>query len=343
MPTANMRMAMFQAEVGDDGRRGADGRGEDPSVNELEAYAAGLLGKEASLFVASGTMGNLLAALSACKRGDSIVVEENAHILRTEQGVFNEKLGGFHAVPVSSRYGVPRVDDVVRAARRDRVSLVCLENTHNYAGGTIVRPAELEAIRAAAGSSLPIHLDGARLFNAAAGLGVRPCEFTRHVDSVTVCLSKGLAAPAGSILAGTREFIRKATENRRLVGGQMRQIGFLAAAGLIALRGGIDRLAEDHRRARILAEGLSQISGIDIDMETVQTNIVKVSIRLPLNAQEFVEGLNGGGIRLKTISATQVRFVTHRDIADDDIEYAVKVVKRFCQDVGSARAIVARH
>src|SRR5579884_1746137 len=273
-PTPAMREAMYRAEVGD------DVYGEDPTVNRLEALAAETLGKEAALFVASGTMGNAVAMLTPCRRGDEIVMGDRSHTYLYEVGG-PARLNGSPIRPVRtlpdgtldraqldhSFFG----DDVHEA----RAGLLCLEDTHNMCGGRVLSAATLRELAAPARRrGLPVHLDGARIFNAAVALGVPVRELAAEVDSVQFCLSKGLSAPVGSIVAGSRDFIAEARRVRKLLGGGMRQAGIIAAAGILALTEMVDRLAEDHANAKRLAEGLAAIPTIAIEPETIETNIL---------------------------------------------------------------------
>src|SRR5713226_3047590 len=290
-PTAAMREAMRTAQVGD------DVFGEDPSINALEAEAARLFDKEAGLFVASGTQGNLLASLSLTRPGDELIAEASSHIANAEVGGA-ARLGGLTLRPIVGRRGKISPEQVISTVRPENVhyahtTLLAIENTHNASGGTVLTADEMDALAHTAHERrLKVHLDGARIFNAAIALGVAPAVLARNADTVTFCLSKGLSAPVGSVLVGSAEVIGEARRFRKMVGGGMRQAGVLAAAGLIALRDGVERLAEDHRRARNLAKGLARHPGIQIDLATVQTNIVRFDVAgLRLTASGFAEAL----------------------------------------------------
>lgn len=326
-PTEEMRQAMARAEVGD------DVYGEDPTINRLEELAAEKVGKEAALFVPSGTMGNQISVLTHTQRGDEVIVESEAHIYFYEVA----GLAALSSVQVRLVKGVRGVLDPadVAAAIRPanihfpRSALLCLENTHNRAGGTVTgvqRMRELAEVAHAHG--LAVHLDGARIFNAAIALGVDVKELTAPVDSVMFCLSKGLSAPVGSLVAGSKEWISRARKYRKLLGGGMRQAGVLAAAGIVALEKMVDRLAEDHANARLLGEGLAQIPGIKLDLATVQTNMVTFEIEKPgLDGAAFVRELLVRGVKANATGPRRIRFVTHKDVNREDVLTALKVVE----------------
>lgn len=327
-PTPEMRQAMYEAEVGD------DVYGEDPTVNRLEEAAAQMLGKEAALFVASGTMGNLISLLTHCGRGDEVILGDRSHTFLFEQGGM-AALGGITPFPVANQEdGTLRLHDVEAAIRRDdthfpRTRLVCLENTHNMCNGTPLPVAYMAAAsRLAHEHGLMVHLDGARVFNAAVALDVPASDIVQDVDSVMFCLSKGLSAPVGSIVCGSAEFISKARRARKVLGGGMRQAGIIAAAGVVALDRMIDRLAEDHARARTLADGLAELPGIDVG--SVTTNILYFNITEgALKSPEQVElELRSQGILLNSRGGGRFRAVTHYGIEDQDIERALEAVRR---------------
>ncbi len=330
VPTGKMRQAMYEAEVGD------DDYGEDPTVNRLERLAAEMLGQEAALFVLSGTMGNQVAVMTHAGRGDEVIVEQDAHVFFYEVGGI-AGLAGAHVRTVHGEHGIPSLADVEGAIREDnhhfpRSKLLCLENTHNRAGGTVMSPAQMRALCGLAhGRGLQVHLDGARVFNAAVRLGVPVGELTSPADSVQICLSKGLCCPAGSILAGSAAFVAEARRNRKVVGGGLRQAGFLAAHGIVALTEMVDRLAEDNARAAELARALSQLPGVGIDLGSVETNIVCFEVD---DAGGWVADLAGRRVMANTMSPTTVRLVTHKDVGDEDIRYAVEQLSA----VAAARA-----
>lgn len=329
-PTEKMRQAMAAAPVGD------DVYGEDPTVNRLEELAAQMVGKEAAMFVPSGTMGNLLALLSHTRPGDEVILESGSHI-------YNYEVGGLGAVAglvprlISAPDGIVRPGMLSQVLRRPDIhypptTLLCLENTHNLAGGVVTPPEVMAEVVAEARSfGLKVHLDGARVFNAAAYLKCPVTEITSLVDSVMFCLSKGLSAPVGSILAGSQEFIARARKFRKQLGGGMRQAGVLAAAGIIALEEMTQRLEEDHANARVLAEGLDKL-GFGVDLTRVQTNIVFVTTPEGILAAELCSKLAPKGIRVTPRSENSIRFVTHRQITRDDIDYVLACIEEVCSD-----------
>ncbi|MFZ5626053.1 MAG: low-specificity L-threonine aldolase [Bacillota bacterium] len=330
-PTEEMRQAMARAEVGD------DVYGEDPTVRRLEEKAAELFGKEAALLVPSGTMGNQLAVLAHTQRGDEVIVEAEAHIFFYEVGGLGA-LAGVQTRTIRGEKGVlpaARVREAIRLSdiHFPRTALICLENTHNRAGGTVMGLQEMEAIgQIGKEYQIPIHLDGARIFNAATYLGLPVRVLTKDMDSVMFCLSKGLAAPIGSMLVGSAQFIARARRLRKMLGGGMRQAGIIAAAGLVALETMVERLAEDHRRARQLAEGLAAIPGLKVDRERVQTNIVVADIGATgLSPAVFLGKLKEQGVLAAAFGGNLVRFVTHKDIDDLDIGQALLEIERICR------------
>ncbi len=320
-PTPAMREAMAQAEVGD------DVFGEDPTVQRLEGMAAELMGKEAAVFVASGTMGNLSCLLSHCERGDEAIVGNEAHVLHYEvAGAAG--LGGIQlrTVPNDARgmLDLEAVEATVRGQNIHfpRTALVCLENTHNRCGGGVLTPEETaEVARLAHGHGVAVHLDGARIFNAAVALGVRAAELAAEVDSVTFCLSKGLSAPVGSLVCGSADFVARARKARKILGGGMRQVGVIAAVGIVALETMIDRLAEDHENARALAQGLAGIPGVRIDPESVQSNIVVFDVN---DGTAFQRHLREAGVLTTAFGPGRVRMVTHYGISGGDIAEALE-------------------
>ena len=324
-PTDDMRRAMAAAEVGD------DVFGEDPSINELQERSAALLGKEAGLLTASGTMSNLIATLAWSSHGDEIIMGDQAHMFWNE-GAGQAALAGVQTrlVPNDAQGRISA--DAVAAAIRPpgnlhfpRTSMVCLENTHNRCGGGALTAADTQAVcDAAHAAGVPVHLDGARIFNAAVALEVPPAELARDVDDLSFCLSKSLSCPVGSVLVGSPDFIDQAKRWRKMLGGGMRQAGVLAAAGLVALDTMIDRLAEDHQNARRLAQGLANIDGLNLDPESIQTNIVFFEVDESLGtAADLIAALNRHGVKVSYPGRQSIRMVTHRHIAPADIEEAL--------------------
>jgi threonine aldolase len=324
-PTPAMRRAMAEAVVGD------DVLGDDPTVKQLEELAAEMLGKEAALFVASGTMGNLVSVLTHCGRGDEMIVGDNAHIYIYEQGG-SAALGGVHprAVP-NMPDGTLDLEQIEAAIRPDNehfpiTRLIAVENTHNRCGGRALSVEYMDAVgELAHRHGLKFHVDGARIWNAAVALGVSPARLLREADSASVCLSKGLAAPVGSLVVGTKEFIRRARRTRKVVGGGMRQVGVIAAAGIVAITEMVERLADDHANARRLAEGLASLDGIAIDPETVQTNLVIFSLeRDDITPDQLAAGLREQGVLLFPIGGRRLRAVTNYHVDSSDIDRALE-------------------
>lgn len=328
VPTDEMRRAMAAAEVGD------DVYGEDPTINRLEQLAAERVGKEAALFVPTGTMGNQVAVMTHTQRGDEVILEAEAHIFYYEVAGL-AVLAGVQARTVKGRSGVMDPAEVEAAIRGEnihypRTALVCLENTHNRGGGTVIPQDNIDAICAVAHKhGVAVHLDGARLFNASVASGVPAARIVRDIDSVQFCLSKGLGAPVGSLVAGSAEYIARARKNRKLLGGGMRQAGVLAAAGIVALTKMVDRLAEDHANARLLAEGVNNIAGLHVDMATVQTNIVTVFIdRAGLTGDELAARLTAAGLKCGASGPNRIRLVAHKDVTRDDMIAALGIIEK---------------
>lgn len=327
-PSDAMRHAMAHAEVGD------DVYGEDPTVNRLQKQAADLFEKEAALFVPSGTMGNQIAVKVHTKPGQEIVIEERGHILNYELGA-SAILAGVTIRPVKSADGSgmltwPEISTVLSTDSiydHTQTGLLCLENTHNLAGGRVMSSVFCaEICDNAHAVGLPVHMDGARIFNAATALNESVADLTRHCDSIQFCLSKGLGAPVGSILLGSKEFVDEARIWRKRLGGGMRQAGILAAAGLVAIEESPKRLHEDHTNAKLLAEGLANISGIAIDVNSVETNIVIFDITATgKTAAAIVEALRIKGV-LAIGFGTKIRFVTHCDVSREYIEQTITIL-----------------
>lgn len=333
VPTEAMRAAMREAEVGDDGRVDAEGRGGDPTVNRLEDYAAELLGKEAALFCPSGTMANLVALATWCDRGDAAALEPDLHVFRTEKSPFMEKFLGIQPVFYSrDTEGMPEESSFASACAAQGVKLACVENSHNFGGGICVSLARQQALATAArNASVPVHMDGARLFNAAVALGVDAAHLAACADSVMFCLSKGLGAPFGSVLCGTREFIAKARQTRKLLGGGMRQAGIMAAAGLVALRTGIERLAEDHENARHLGAALAAYG--EFVLTPVQSNIVMLDISASGRSSEwFEQKLAPLGLLAKGMGKDHLRLTTYNGVGRQDMARAIEAFERFMKE-----------
>jgi threonine aldolase len=327
-PTVEMRRAMAEAELGD------DVYGEDPTVRRLEELAAHMVGKEAALFVPSGTMGNEIAVLTHTSRGDEAIVEVTSHVYDAEVGGL-ALLAGVQARPLAGRKGLLDPAEVAAAIRPDdvhypRTGLLCLENPHNAAGGVVASPGQIaELCDLAHTLGVPVHLDGARIFNGALALGVPAAELAAPADSVMFCLSKGLCCPVGSLLAGRADFVAEARRARKLLGGGLRQVGVLAAAGIVALQTMVERLVEDHQNARLLAEGLAGRSGVSVDLSSVQTNMVFVDLESAVGpAEHFCHALAREGVLAGAVGPTRVRFVTHKDITAADIRSAREVTGR---------------
>ncbi len=324
-PTKAMRKAMANADVGD------DVFGEDPTVNKLQAMAAEKMGKEAGLFVPSGTMGNLAAILAHCGRGDEVILGNKAHTFLYEAGGISA-LGGVHSCQLPNQEDGTLILGDIQAAIRSKDAhqptsrLVCLENTHNRCGGVALTAEYTRTVgELAHGNGLSLHLDGARIFNAAASQGVPASELAHPANSVTFCLSKGLCAPVGSVLCGSEEFIAKAHRVRKQLGGGMRQAGILAAAGIVALETMTERLAEDHKRARLLAQGLAFLPWLVMDAGTPKTNMIFMSINeaYPFEAKQVAGELEKLGVKVGVVGKKRFRLVTHYWIEDHGVEKAI--------------------
>lgn len=335
LPTKEMLEAIRNAKLGD------DVYGEDPTVNELEELSAEKMGKEAALLVTSGTQANLTSVMAQTNRGDEVILEADAHIYHYEVGGISALAG---AVPklIPGCMGALNPEDVERAIKDENIhnpktTLVCIENTHNRAGGTIISPEQIETLsKITKTRNLKLYMDGARIFNAAVAMGRDVKDFTRHVDSLMFCLSKSLSAPVGSVIVGSHAFISKARKIRKMLGGGMRQAGIIAAPGIVALKKMVDRLAEDHKNARILAEGLAKFEGINIELDTVQTNIVKFDTSgLSLSPKEFLSKLQENGVKASGYGGSIMRMVTHRHIKKEDIEYTLNIVENVISHTSS--------
>ncbi len=322
-PTEAMLAAMQEATYGDDSRDG------DPTVQKLEALAAQMTGKEAGAFMPSGTMTNLVAMLTHARRGGEVLLEEGSHTLSSELGGIAALAGLFYRSIPGTR-GAMDLDalrEKVRPTQRNQMgtALVWMENTHNLASGAVLPLGYMaEVHKLARDNGVPVHVDGARLFNAAAALNTSAKEISQHCDSVCFCVSKGLSAPVGSVLCASRDFIEQARAFRRMVGGNMRQSGPLAAAGIVALENMVARLPEDHRTAQRLAMGLHRIDASIVDPALIETNVVRASVRASGRpAAEWSQMLGQKGVRVSPGSGPELRFVTHRHIGDAEVDHAL--------------------
>ena len=326
LPTAEMRKAIAEAELGD------DVYGEDPTIRRLEELAAGRMGKEAAVLVTSGTQGNLVGVLSHTQRGDEVIVGEQAHILHYEVAGC-AVVGAVQLRPLRTVDGMFDLNDIQLAIRpgdlhSPRTAALCIENTHNRQGGAVLDASQVKEIAAIAhAANVPVHLDGARVFNAAAALGVPVSALTADVDSVTFCLSKGLSAPVGSVLCGKADYIQTARRYRKILGGGMRQGGIIAAAGIVALNTMVDRLPEDHANARVLAEGLAEIPGIKLSPEKVRTNIVIFDVTASTPIPQLIGLMRERGLLCGQAGPGRIRMVTHYGISRPDVERAVAIAR----------------
>jgi threonine aldolase len=334
LPSEEMLDAMRSAPLGD------DVFGEDPTINTLQKIAADLTGKEAALLVSSGTMGNLVCVLTHCRRGEEAILGDKSHMFLNECGSMSS-VGGVHPHTIPNQSdGTMLIEDIESAIRGvndhwPRTRLVCLENTHNRCYGAPLTPDYMASVADLARKrGLKVHLDGARIFNAVVALGVDIKEFTRHVDSLSFCLSKGLSAPVGSVVCGDHDFIAEARRNRKLLGGGMRQAGIIAAPGIVALGRMVERLSEDHKNARRLAEGIARVPGLSIDMNTVHTNIVYFDIDSgKITAEQLKKRLEEKGIMALPTGPTRFRMVTHYGVEANDIDLTVSALNDIMKKV----------
>ena len=333
-PTEEMRKAMYEAEVGDDVYK------EDVTINKLEELAAEIVGKEAALFVPSGTMGNLLGVMTHTRNGQEIILEEKSHIYNYEVTGY-ARLCGLGTRVIKGNKGKMGIVDIEDKIQNDNdihhaaTGLICIENTHNTAGGIVLEPNYIKEVKTLSEKyNIPIHMDGARVFNVATYLNQDVSTITKDVDSVMFCLSKGLGAPVGSILAGKEEYIERARHNRKMLGGGMRQAGILAAAGIIAITKMTKRLQEDHDNIKLLAEGLSQINGLGINLEDVQTNILMVNINISgMDSFKICEELKKENILASPFGNKKIRFVTNYHITRKDIECTIERINKIIKKV----------
>jgi len=337
LPTEEMLEAIRTAELGD------DVYGEDPTVNRLEELAAKKMGKEAALLTTSGTQANLASVMSQTERGDEVILEAHAHMYSHEVGAFSA-IGGLVPRLVTGHMGVMTPQDIEAVLRQPNIHfpptrLICIENTHNYAGGTVWSPSRIKTLcEFAKTRRLNVHMDGARIFNAAVAQNIDVRELTRYVDTVMFCLSKGLSAPVGSLVVGSRSLVDRARRYRKMLGGGMRQAGIIAAPGIIAIEKMIDRLKDDHENAKLLARGLSKIGGISLDLDHIQTNIVRYDVSgLQITASEWTAGMRDFGIKAGAQEAGRVRMVTHRGIEKEDIEYTLEIAEKVAKQIREKR------
>lgn len=326
LPTIEMKQAIMRAKLGDDVFK------EDPTVNKLEELAAKKTGKQAALLVTSGTQANLISLMANTNHGEQVILEAQSHIYWYEVGGISS-IAGLFPKTVKSQNGAPNPDKIQAAiVPKDihfpKPSLICLENTHNRHGGTVIKPQQIQAIsNIARNNKLGLYMDGARIFNAAVALGVDVKKITQHVDNLMFCLSKGLSCPVGSLIAGSKDFIVKARKIRKVLGGGMRQAGIIAAPGIIALETMIDRLKDDHDNANHLANQLSTIPGISINQKRVQTNIVMFDIaNLGLPEDTFIKDLEKENILALSLGKNQIRMVTHRGIEKEHIDRTINAI-----------------
>jgi threonine aldolase len=327
-PSSGMRKAMAEAEVGDDVYH------EDPSVNRLEEMVAALYGKEAALYVASGTMANQLAIRAQTHHGDEIIMERTSHPFNSEAGAL-AALAGVQVNLIDGKRGLMEVEQIKAVVRTPNVhhaptALICLENTHNRGGGSIWPLDKIRAVQELAHSvEVPMHLDGARLMNACVATGLAPKDYAQYFDSCTLCLSKGLGAPVGSLVIGSKDFIARAHRFRKQFGGGMRQAGILAAAGIYALEHNVERLAEDHLNAKRLAQGIAEIDGLDVDVNAVETNILFFHVRKPgLTVPMLLDRMRAEGVLMGGTGPHTIRAVSHLDVSKDGIDRAVEVLRK---------------
>lgn len=336
-PSEGMRKAIATAEVGDDSYN------EDPTMNRLQSMVAEILGKEDAIFMASGTMSNQVALKTHTQPGDEVIAEYDAHIYNIEVGA-PAAISGVNVRQVKTPDNILRAEHILPILRPERPYgirqvLLCVENTHNRGCGAVY-PVEVEKELAelAHGRGMATHLDGARLFNACIASRTRPIDHARHFDSVSICLSKGLGAPVGSVLAGSKEFIKKASRVRKMFGGGMRQVGILAAAGIYALKNNIERLQEDHDNARHLGFALAEMPGINLDINRVQTNIVIFDVKgTGLSAAQFLATLREQGVLMSPIEGDRIRALTHLDVDRKAIDEAIAVIRRAVAGIAGQR------
>jgi threonine aldolase len=329
LPDEEMLKTILSAKLGDDGRVDKNGRGEDLTINELEDLAALLTGKDEAVLFPSGTAANTAAVLAYCSPGDKVLVDEMQHIYLSEKVVFEKSIG--QLIPITYKLNernTPDIDNLRNLMQQYDIMLLCVENTHNFTGGTCISLEELEKIHSIAEEfNIPIHMDGARLFNAAVSLAVDAKDICKYVDSVMFCISKGLGAPVGSLLCGSKDFVKKARARRKLLGGNMRQAGIIAAPGIYALQHNIGRLKEDNENARYVADNLRDLKKVKVQ-ENVQSNIVMLdTCETGFTAEEYCTIAKEKGLWIRPVLGSKVRLVFYKGISREDAVRAVKIIK----------------
>lgn len=336
LPSEEMLRAIRKASLGDEGRQDENGRGEDPTTRELEDLASTFTGKESAVLFSSGTLANHTALMTHCKRGDKIAVDDNMHIYRSEKAVFMDQFGGMTPVFYQFDHDFSiDINSIEKLITEHILGLICMENTHNFRGGICISPEIMaEVYDRAKNKNIPVHLDGARLFNACTQLNVSAKDICRYSDSVMFCISKGLGAPIGSILCGNKEFIERARKVKKLLGGNMRQSGIISAPGIIALKNNIHRLAEDHNAAKLICKGIANATNIRIEQKSVQTNIIIIDIQdTGLTGNDFTRAIAKKGILLNAIDDKTVRMVTYNGITQDDITNTIQIFNSFVDNL----------
>lgn len=331
LPSSEMLDTILKAQLGDDGRTDVNGRGEDPTVNELEDLAAEMTGKESAVLFSSGTLANTTALLTYCRPGDRVLIEETIHVYKTEKVVFDPRFGQLTPIFYSlNDHGTPDLCTLEMLLKTNKIKLICIENTHNAAGGVCIPLDEMASIKALADRyKVPVHMDGARLFNAAIALDVDARDICKYVDSVMFCISKGLGAPIGSLLCGNEGFIRDARSTRKLLGGAMRQAGVFAAPGIYALKNNVKRLKDDHENAKYVWEHLQDLKKTKVQ-KNVQSNMVMLYTQdTGLTADEYCRRIKEMGLLVRPSMANQVRLVFYNGITRDDAIKVVEIIRAF--------------
>lgn len=343
LPSDRMWEAMMHAELGDGGRVDITGRGEDPSVYQLERLAAEMTGKDDAIFMPTGSLANHTALYTAANRGDQVLVEESAHIYINEKFDFLPEYGGKIAIPyhLNQEYQID-LDEIKYLLDHNNIRILCLENTHNYSSGTCLTPETIRNVCGLAHSyGVHVHLDGARIFNAAVALGCDVKELTEPVDSLMFCLSKGLCAPVGSVLCGSEKFIEEAQNVRKLIGTLMRQAGVVAAAGIVALKENVERLSEDHENAAYLGKLLCNISNVNTDIKADQSNFVYLDVSpTGLTAQQVTEDLRARGLLVAKMTDDSIRFATHAGVSKKAVEEAAEIAIQYFEELNENKEAV---